>query len=33
VEIAVSGFDNKITYRSGTPQVSESGTGNSITQG
>jgi Protein of unknown function (DUF3060) len=32
-EIAVSGFDNKITYRSGTPQVSESGTGNTITQG
>ncbi|MGK2867179.1 MAG: DUF3060 domain-containing protein [Mycobacterium sp.] len=32
-EIAVSGFDNKVTYRTGTPQVSESGSGNSITQG
>ena len=32
-EIAVSGFDNKITYRTGEPQVSESGSGNSITQG
>jgi Protein of unknown function (DUF3060) len=32
-EIAVSGFDNKITYRTGEPQVSESGSGNSIAQG
>ena len=32
-EIAVSGFDNKITYRTGEPQVSESGSGNSITRG
>ncbi|MDO0975206.1 DUF3060 domain-containing protein [Mycolicibacterium frederiksbergense] len=32
-EIAVSGFDNSITYRTGEPQVSESGSGNSITQG
>ena len=32
-EIAVSGFDNKVTYRTGDPQVSESGSGNSITRG
>ncbi|KAA0112998.1 DUF3060 domain-containing protein [Mycolicibacterium sp. P9-22] len=32
-EIAVSGFDNKVTYRTGDPQVSQSGSGNSITQG
>lgn len=32
-EVAVSGFDNKITYRTGDPQVSESGSGNSITRG
>lgn len=32
-EIAVSGFDNKVTYRTGEPQVSESGNGNSITRG
>jgi hypothetical protein len=32
-EIAVSGFDNKVTYRAGVPRVSESGSGNSITQG
>ncbi len=31
-EIAVSGFDNTITYRTGEPQVSESGSGNSITR-
>ena len=32
-EIAVSGFDNKVTYRTGDPRVSESGSGNSISQG
>ncbi|WP_415796110.1 DUF3060 domain-containing protein [Mycolicibacterium frederiksbergense] len=31
--IAVSGFDNTITYRTGEPEVSESGSGNSITAG
>lgn len=32
-EIAVSGFDNEVTYRSGQPRVSESGSGNTVTQG
>lgn len=32
-EIAVSGFDNKVTYRTGDPRVSESGSGNSVTRG
>ncbi|PRC47164.1 hypothetical protein C6A85_86365, partial [Mycobacterium sp. ITM-2017-0098] len=28
-----SGFDNQITYRSGTPEITESGTGNTVEQG
>ena len=31
--ITASGFDNKVTYRSGSPEVSQSGTGNVIEQG
>lgn len=31
--IAASGFDNQVTYRAGTPEVSKSGSGNTIEQG
>lgn len=31
--IGVSGFDNKVTYRAGEPQISTSGGGNSVEQG
>ncbi|BBX71994.1 DUF3060 domain-containing protein [Mycolicibacterium psychrotolerans] len=31
--IGASGFDNKVTYRSGEPQTSQSGTGNVIERG
>ena len=32
-QIAVSGFDNSVTYRTGEPGVSQSGNGNSVTRG
>ena len=31
--IGVSGFDNKITYRTGDPEIGESGNGNSVQRG
>lgn len=31
--IGVSGFDNKVTYRDGAPEITQSGTGNSIERG
>jgi hypothetical protein len=31
--IGASGFDNKVTYRNGDPQTSQSGTGNVIDRG
>jgi hypothetical protein len=31
--IGVSGFDNTVTYREGSPQISESGNGNSVDRG
>ena len=31
--LSASGFDNKVTYRTGDPQISTSGTGNTIEQG
>ncbi|MGZ8802489.1 MAG: DUF3060 domain-containing protein [Mycobacterium sp.] len=31
--MTASGFDNMVTYRAGTPEISKSGTGNVIEQG
>jgi hypothetical protein len=31
--IAASGFDNKVTYRSGAPKISNSGGSNVVQQG
>lgn len=31
--ITASGFDNQVTYRAGTPEISTSGTGNTVEQG
>lgn len=31
--ISASGFDNQVTYRAGTPEISTSGTGNVVEQG
>jgi hypothetical protein len=31
--ISASGFDNQVTYRAGAPEISTSGTGNTVEQG